>query len=1073
MRYSLISSVVFSVCLTSSSFAHLAIVRQGPESRGVRELGDQHGRVLASGDFDNDGYADLAVGVSWEDITTATGTVTNAGAVVISYGSPTGLTPSGAQIFTQGNLGYTSESFDEFGAALVVGDFNGDGFDDLAIGSPKEDFSGISDAGNVIIVYGSIGGLDASATILFSQGNSVGNPEDDDGFGSALAAGDFNGDGRDDLAVGIPGEDLEIGVVTLSNVGAVQFFFGGAGGLTSSGSYIFTDNDTPGGAQVGAAFGSSLAAGNFDGDAYDDLGVGAPETDVLVVSDAGAVYAYFGSNGGVTAGSVFMVLAEQLFAGATIMDGNFGASLATGYLGDDAFADLAIGMPGYESSPDFAETGAAFVLYGRLDGLDSNDSSVHRLSGLIGANGGERLGASIDCGDWSGDGIDDLAVGMPGDFVAGVPAAGRVLVINSDEDGVPTFLETITQLDQGSHFETPEPGDVHGTAIAFGAFAGGSREGLAAGAPGEDANPAPGTGEAVVVNAGSVHIHMPWKQPNNLSCRTALVTDCDLNIVFSVKPYDRHAIASVTKTMTCLLAAEATQAGCSPCVDYENDIYVLPNVFDTPANGGTIGGSLANMCTGESGNLELMMHGLMLRSGNETAHAIADMVGTPGTTCANTGCNDIPVFIQMMNDRAAELGMTRTSYTNASGGIHGNFWPSPNLSTAEDLAILGHAAMLNDRVRGITQTTSVDFIRFNGCASPNGVIQTWNTGIFVVEGAGGASFPNGIGIKPGGNGLASSTFLAAVDHPDGRLYAVVLGAPGGNRTCGGWGNVANRSCDILSQLTFATNEYCTFPIAPTPAPAGSTITYAGVSSQASEGRSVGFPIGESEDQDVFVQVGLGDGSSSASARLVLDHDGCIFLGPGETLRWSLARFESHEGVTISNIGSTTALFDFSFNQPVQSGPEGLAPGGILRIPPYDAGSPQADATMIITNLSTVDTIDLEIQRSGFERSVDLMSGGEEEILWQLESTPRCPEESVNIALLGEDSMPGGTMDMLIANTRPADTDLDGDFDMREFGVFQRCFDTTTAQCLEWFDFDASQKIDLEDFRAFEELVTGP
>ncbi len=1066
--------MVMSFCSVAS--AHLAIVRQGPESRGVREFEDQYGRVLAAGDFDGDGYEDLAVGVPWEDIEGPTGTVFNCGAVVVSYGSETGIVPQGAQIFTQDNLGYTSEVFDQFGLTLAVGNFNGDAYDDLAVGSPTEDFNGLNSPGNVIVIYGSAGGLDASNTALFSQANSAGNPENGDEFGGALTAGDFNNDNRDDLAVGIPGEDLEIGATQLLDVGAVQIFFGSATGLTSNGSYILTDADTPGGAQVGAGFGSALASGNFNGNAYDDLAVGAPETDIIGTQDGGAVYVYDGSASGPLAGSVFQVLGEQLNNNGTVEDGLFGFSLATGRLGDDVYEDLAIGMPGFTTDPMFPEFGAMFVLYGSAGGLDTSDRSVHSLASMLGANGNERMGTSIDCGDFNGDGIDDLAGGAPGDGVMGlngfVNAAGRVFVIESNAGGVPTFQATITQLDQSNHFETPEPGDVHGGAIVFGAFAGGSRKALAAGVTGEDANPAPGTGESVVVNAGSVHIHMPWKQPANLSCLTSLVTDCDLNIVFSVKPFDRHAIASVTKIMTGLLAAEATQPGCSPCLDYQNDIYQMPNVFDVGANGGTIGGSLANMCTGEFGNIELLMHGLFLRSGNETAFSLADFVGTPGTTCLNTGCADLPTFVDMMNDRAAELGMTRTSYTNPSGGIHGNFWPSPNLSTAEDLAILGYNAMLNDRVRDITKKPSVNFIRSNGCASPNGVMQTWNSGIFVVPGASSNSFPNAIGIKPGGNSLASSTFVAAVDHPDGRLFAVALGsATGGSRSCGSFGNVSNRRCDVLSLLQLGTTEYCNFPLAPTPTPAGSTNRYA-VGTGSGDGQSVGFGMGDVEDQDMAVRLSLGAGTAAAAATLVVDHSGNLVLKPGETATWKMDRFRRHNGITVTNVSAITAVIQHTFSQPTQSGIETLAPGAVFRIPPYDAGSPQPDATLVLTNLNSVETVDLEIMRAGFEHDV-VLTAASSEFLLRVESSPRNGEEGMNVALLGEDAAPGGTIMMDIVNTYGADQDLDGDFDMREFVAFQRCFDTTDADCLGWFDFDHNGAIDLLDFKTFDELRTGP
>jgi hypothetical protein len=90
----------------------------------------------------------------------------------------------------------------------IYGDFNGDGFDDLAIGIPGEDVGPLSSTGAVEIIYGDKNGLDPRVGDQFLTALSItGDPEialPDDGFGSSLAAGDFNGDGRDDLAIRAP-----------------------------------------------------------------------------------------------------------------------------------------------------------------------------------------------------------------------------------------------------------------------------------------------------------------------------------------------------------------------------------------------------------------------------------------------------------------------------------------------------------------------------------------------------------------------------------------------------------------------------------------------------------------------------------------------------------------------------------------------------------------------------------------------------------------------------------------------------------------------------------------------------
>ena len=98
-----------------------------PGVPGTADQLDHLGFGLATGDFDQDGFADLAIGVPGEDI----GMIGSAGAVVALYGSAAGLTTSGAQLLTQ--AGGATELNDAFGAALATGDFNHDCFADLAL----------------------------------------------------------------------------------------------------------------------------------------------------------------------------------------------------------------------------------------------------------------------------------------------------------------------------------------------------------------------------------------------------------------------------------------------------------------------------------------------------------------------------------------------------------------------------------------------------------------------------------------------------------------------------------------------------------------------------------------------------------------------------------------------------------------------------------------------------------------------------------------------------------------------------------------------------------------------------
>ena len=320
------------------------------------EAGDEFGRALAVGDFDRDGYGDLAVGVPYEDV----GAFANAGAVHVFYGSAAGLSTRD-QFWHQdvADVEGGCEADDNFGFALTAGDFDRNGYADLAIGVPLEDSSAVANAGAVNVLYGSASGLTAAGDEVWTQdsANIEDTAETNDNFGYALRTGDFNGDGRADLAVGAPYES----VGALAEAGAVNVLYGAAGGLTSANDELWHQGvaGVEGGAEEGDWFGWRLTAGDFNGDGRADLAVGVPHEDVGAIANAGAVNVLYGAASGLTAtGDQIWDQDSSGIQETAEANDEFGRALTAGDFDGDGYADMAVGVP-YEDIGSPTIDGAA------------------------------------------------------------------------------------------------------------------------------------------------------------------------------------------------------------------------------------------------------------------------------------------------------------------------------------------------------------------------------------------------------------------------------------------------------------------------------------------------------------------------------------------------------------------------------------------------------------------------------------------------------------------------------------------------------------------------------------------
>ncbi|MFF0187964.1 FG-GAP repeat protein [Streptomyces sp. NPDC005244] len=392
-------------------------------------------------DFNGDGYRDLATGAPGA---VAAGKA-KAGAVVVNYGSSSGISTARHKTTSQSSSGVpgASETSDRFGTELAHGDLNRDGYGDLVVGTPQEDVGGDADGGSVTILWGGSSGLSGGTTI------SDPNPSGHDRFGQSLAVGDFTGDGKTDLAVGSTGTDVWIfkGGFTASGgaaaklrfdaqieagaypMGAVRLAAGDFDGDgtddvvvgSSAGNFVYLGGSTGPTLQTeaGEGYAGALTVADFDRDGHDDLVVG---TDFVSVLDdtarGGYVSVFHGGAAGVdtTRKTVF----SQDTAGVPGTDESndwFGASLAAGDVNGDKYPDLAVGADN-ESVGSTDGVGNVWVLRGGPSGLTGTGAQSFNqgTAGVPGANEqSDMFGDAVHLADHNKDGRADLSVGAAGE----------------------------------------------------------------------------------------------------------------------------------------------------------------------------------------------------------------------------------------------------------------------------------------------------------------------------------------------------------------------------------------------------------------------------------------------------------------------------------------------------------------------------------------------------------------------------------------------------------------------------------------------------------------------------------